>query len=183
MLKHFRKIVGIVFLCVINFSVLATIYQWKDANGNVVFSDRPHSNATTVDLNSLQTYQSPTVDPTKSIENKPVNDAYYQQLIFSSLKDKQTIRNNNAVPLTVDVQINPALRKTDQVSLLLDGKVLQHKKDPNATSISFILLDVPRGEHSLQARIETIDGNKILLASESLTLYFLQTTVNTAATS
>ncbi len=52
------RIAFLLLLFFLSFSGFATIYQWKDENGVMVFSDVRHQDAKEVNLAPIKTYQS-----------------------------------------------------------------------------------------------------------------------------
>ncbi|XID75603.1 DUF4124 domain-containing protein [Alkanindiges sp. WGS2144] len=149
----------------------AAIYKSVDAQGNVVYSDSPSKDAKTVDLPplaivpSLSAEQIAQANATQRTKPAAIN----YQLSFAQPTADQVVRKPE--PVSVSVDIRPALANGDVVTILLDGTVIANS---NAASVSTEALD--RGAHSISARITNATGK--VVSETSTTFHVLQNSVN-----
>lgn len=156
-------------LCV---SAQAAVYKKELPDGTVVYTDQPESGGKEITLPEIQTIQPPPKSvfsetvPTQ--KKKPVEStASYTMLKITSPANEETLREN-AGDITVDVTMNPPLQTQAGHKILveMDGKPIA---DPG-TSLQFVLKNVDRGTHSLQASILDAAGNT-LIQSPNITFY------------
>jgi hypothetical protein len=159
----------LVLLCV---SAQAAVYKKELPDGTVVYTDQPESGGKEITLPEIQTIQPPpksvfseAIPPQK---NKPVESTTsYTMLKITSPADEETLREN-AGNITVNVTMDPPLQTQAGHKILveMDGKPIA---DPG-TSLQYVLDNVDRGTHSLQASILDAAGNT-LFQSPSITFY------------
>ena len=178
---------------------LADIYMRVDADGNAYYSDVPIKEGKTVTLPPLSVTHSsalktaaaseqPTVkiestnkpeantQPQNNPENPPVptisNSDTYKTFLITSPTNGQTFQNQR--DLTITVSIDPDLRESDKIQMLVDGQPLG---DPqSSTSFNFYNLD--RGAHTFQAALYNADHQQIK-KSNSVLVYIHYASVNT----
>ncbi|MBE0369773.1 DUF4124 domain-containing protein [Pseudoalteromonas aurantia] len=145
-------------------SVLADskVYRWKDEQGNWVFSDVPRQGAQEIQLNKSMTM--PAVD-TSILNTQASQKAIEYTASITSPNHEQTLRENTGT-IYVTGQIQPSFSNGLKVQLTLDGKAT----GPMQTSTTFVLHNVPRGEHSLLLRLYNEQG-KVLAQSDPTTFY------------
>jgi hypothetical protein len=163
-------------------SLQATIYRYKSSDGTIVFSDQPHQGASQVVLPPVSQYSS----SVQTNKNKPlissnkvktVNAASQKSVItITSLKNNDTVRNNNTLPLQVTANINPQLQQGEQAQLLVDNKVMAISQDLGRV-VSFILKGVNRGAHSLKVVVVKEKTNEQISSSIAIKVYFQQNSV------
>ena len=151
-------------LCLLPFSVQATIYKTTDDQGNVTYSDSKPVNKTAEKVKlkpiaPLGTSTVTTYKPTVRNENKPSVDVYSDFRIIEPA-DNATVHNGGN--FTVKVALSPRLASGHRIRLTLDGKVKEKPK----RSLNFTLLNVERGSHSLSAEVISSDG-KVIKAANS----------------
>ena len=155
----------------------AEVYRWKDADGNVVYSDTPKPGAEEVTISEptiVPSYRprptTATQTSTSATDGKP-----YDQLQINQPANEETFRNVTNV--NVSVAARPALQQSigHALQLLYDGQVLG---EPGSQT-SYQLADVERGAHTLQAEIIDASG-KSLIRSPITTFFVHKTSVKRA---
>ncbi len=170
------------------FSVIcqAAIYKWKDGNGNVYYSDKPHQDAQKINIgvtpNPESNQESADDGGDDGFSNdqeqtaEAVEKKSYQAINIVSPQNEETIRNVSET-VVVEIAVSPELSNGDQVVIVMDGKIAAGP----SSQTTLILAEVVRGEHKLQARVVDSKGN-IVKASEEVTIYmhkpFIQRNVN-----
>lgn len=151
----------------------AKIYRWKDADGNLHFSDKPQKGATEVHLPKPQTFKPP-VNPddvpsvVEQLKNKTAPAKVYQSLTIMQPKDDQAVRSNNG-NVAVQVKSDPEMRDTDELTVYLDGELKNGAQ--NGQVINLEGLD--RGTHTLQAKIMSQSG-ETLIESNTISFHLLR---------
>ncbi|RJE76045.1 hypothetical protein BGP78_13610 [Pseudoalteromonas sp. MSK9-3] len=138
------------------------VYRWKDDNGNWVFSDVPHKGAQEIHLNKSMTM--PAID-TKILNTQSQQQAIGYSANITSPNNEQTLRENTGT-IYVTGQIEPSFTNGLKVQLTLNGKAT----GPMQTSTTFVLNNVPRGEHTLVLKLYNAQG-KTLAQSDSTTFF------------
>lgn len=143
----------------------SAIYQSRDKEGNVVFSDEPGSGAEKVDLPPLPTYTAPKITPKSSIdketgEGKKVT--LYKSLDIVSPKADETIREN-AGNVTVQARLSPALKRSSRhkIQFYLDGQPIGSA----SASLQATFVNVDRGTHSVDAAVVDSSGKEFIRSS------------------
>lgn len=151
----------------------ADIYMWKDSEGVVHFSDRPHEGATKLkmpDVPSASPEKAKTID--KNDEDAGIVqgqsnyvDTFYTNLDILQPENEATIRNNQGFVL-VAVSLKPALRPGDMLQLIFDGAPLG---DPQTQTV-FQLNNIYRGAHTLEVHV--LDPREAtIFKSKKITIY------------
>ncbi len=163
-------------LCILGISLSAAasekkVYVHTDANGVLVFSDKPQPGAKEVNLNRHQKLIMPAQDTSilqrlQQAEQKAPASQY--QVFIDQPSQEQTIRNNYG-EIYVTGHVKPAFRSGFKVRLLLDGK---QQQKPHANAI-FKLKDIDRGEHTLVLELLDSEG-QLLAVSEPRTIYLFR---------
>jgi hypothetical protein len=163
------------------------IYQWRDANGEMHFSDTYQPGAAIVStlvpeppldraspMNSGQTSSTTpsSILPTPNLEKPPKATVQYTLLDIISPTEKQTVRDNSG-NFDVQVKIEPELQKGDRLQLLVDGKVVATSQDQNNVIPA---KGVDRGQHNIQVQVINSTGN-ILLQSPSHIIYLQKASI------
>lgn len=144
----------------------ASVYKWKDKQGNVHFSDQPHPGAERVKLPPTQTFSPPALPPEKNTsQQNAAGERSYKSISVIQPENNATIRNNQGL-VSVAVSIDPSLMKGDNVVLLFDGKAVG---EPQPTT-AFTLNGVERGTHSIA--VQVIDSKaKVIGQSNDVTIH------------
>ncbi|KFF48605.1 hypothetical protein GY26_13210 [Gammaproteobacteria bacterium MFB021] len=165
-------------------ALAAPVYRHIDAQGNVVYSDRPASGER-VELAPISV-----VDPQEGAEgasgvvpsspsrgaSTPDAAAAYTRFEIASPADGTTLPTGRAGDVQVRLEIQPPLADADRVQLRVDGEVRQ---SPMRTQV-FAVSGLARGEHQLLAEIVDAQG-KVQLATPPVTLYVQRASVNLPA--
>lgn len=163
---------------------LAKIYTWKDASGRTIFGDNPpqHNKAKEVktkELTVVPGFKDPslqqnnnTKQPAEESENTDENAAAgYESFNITYPTSDIAIRSNNG-NVASSFELSPGLKKSDTISVYLDGKKVV--EDSKSLSASFSNLD--RGSHSMFAVIRNSNGD-ILINSNTVTFHILRNTI------
>lgn len=152
----------------------AEVYRWKDADGNVIFSDKPHDGAQIIELGPT------TVVPGEPVAKDKASDAStqveaseptsYRSITVVAPGDDETLRDQQAV--AVDVVIEPPLQTElgHRVQLYMDGAAYGEPSD----SPYFVLPETDRGSHQLAAAV--VDASDIELIRSTASVFHLHKT-------
>ncbi|MEL7536937.1 MAG: DUF4124 domain-containing protein [Pseudomonadota bacterium] len=165
----------------------ANAYRWVDENGVVHYSDRPREGAEQieletndpVELRSLTTddSQAPPADAapgTAAPQAAPTPAATtteYERLEIIRPQQGETLWNIGAVA-TVSLRLTPSLAPNHRLYLVYDG--IRVDGLPN-DSLDIELPEVFRGEHTLRAQVEDVNGN--IIQQSSIRRFFVQQSV------
>ncbi len=156
-------------------SLAQAVYRTTDAQGNVVFTDRPPANATPaerVEIRPTNTAPPPQTRPapesTPNVESEVVP---YTVAITEPA-------NETSFPMgpgnfSVGARVSPALSQADRLQLFLDGAPWG---DPQQTS-TWSLTNVFRGQHDLTVGIIDNAGKTVTL-SEPVRVFVHRPSVN-----
>ncbi|MGM0694487.1 MAG: DUF4124 domain-containing protein [Pseudomonadota bacterium] len=166
-----------------------TIYRTTDAQGNVVFTDNPDRGGEEVDLAPLTVV--PGRGEVRQAESPAVIDGGdgesgedaadgpgqpfmpYDSFGIRSPGQEETLPTGAAGNVQVTLDIEPALREDHRVRLLVDGRVSQSAMHTD----TFMLNDLDRGEHELQAELLDASG-AVRHRTSPVTLYVQRASVN-----
>ncbi|MEO0997514.1 MAG: DUF4124 domain-containing protein, partial [Pseudomonadota bacterium] len=167
--------------------VNAEAYRWVDENGVVHYSDRPVAGAERIDIDTdrgsgNRTQIAPPAAPGSSAgtaaqpaaANAPVPTTrpQYQALDLIRPLQGETLWNTGST-LTVSLRVTPSLAPGDRIRLIYDGQQLSGLP---TDQLDIQLDEVYRGEHTIQAEIENIDGDT-LIQSSVRTFYVRQNSI------
>lgn len=149
----------------------AAIYRWVDADGTVTYSDRPQPGSEQLKLTPLQTFSPPPVpNDTASVPKQTRQFKDYEEFAILAPRNGATFRNNGG-NIDVQLELEPALRSTHRVDIILNGLSL----GDTGRTMSLTLNNVDRGTHRLQAMIMDESGNE-LARTDTVTFYLHRTT-------
>jgi len=155
--------------CVCVVASAATVYKWVDENGITHYSDQPHQSAAKVDVQKQAPIGSvATQAPAASGDSTGASAPVYTVCAITSPTPDQVFLNTFSVVAQLDIE--PFLRAGDQVVLSLDGKPVDGLP---RTAKQFMLNQIDRGTHSVQAVIRDSDG-KTVCSSDSVTFHVRQ---------
>lgn len=157
----------------LSLSAAAAVYMERDAEGNVVFTDRPSSeDAKPIELNPPSTYQAPPI-PRAARQNGTQDDSSedYKAIAIARPANDAPIRENSG-NLEVSIDLIPALKPGHHIVLLLDGAPAAEGR-----STTLRLQNVDRGTHTLQAQVVDDNGN-VIIRSDNVTFHMLRISVN-----
>ena len=173
--------------------VFGQAYRWVDADGVVHYSDRPHPGAETIELEGvgrLGTSRGDSAPPPARPAETPPGGAAVEQRPgdtaaqsapraggYTSLEIVRPLQGetlwNIGSKLAVSLRMSPPLADGDRIRLLLDGRKLT---DLPTGELDITIDEVYRGQHTLQAEIESSRG-ETLTQSPIKTFYVQQTTI------
>lgn len=140
------------------------IYKTYDKQGNVIFTDAPEDKgrAREVEIREPNTFQATKVRPRPSASPEEEAAGSYQVGIVSP--DNEQTFQNPSEPITVKVQVEPALKEGAQVQVTANGIPLT-----GSLATGFVLAQPERGEHRLEAQV--IAGDQVLATSSPVVIY------------
>lgn len=166
MLKLMRYLLLILFI----FSGLATaaeVYKSVDENGNVIFSDKPSQDAEKIDVEGIQTVDSPGVKPFKYTPPKDNSGAWvYKDVKITTPTEGDFIRDNTG-SVNISASVAPALNTAlgHHVEILMDGNKV-------GSGLQASLTNVDRGTHSVTAVVKDREGKELASSAPvSFTMY------------
>jgi hypothetical protein len=150
-------------------------WTWVDENGTRHYSDRPVAGATKIQLGPAQGVTSnrpapPRTAAPQTADEQPAPERY-RVFDVASPEQQETLWNIEG-NLSVRLDIRPALQAGNTVDVFLDGE----RKNVKATSSQFVVPDVYRGMHTLQAVVVDSNGNE-LARSPAVTFMVRQTSI------
>jgi hypothetical protein len=151
---------ALLLLAILATPVLAsqTVWKWVDEQGVTHYSDRSVPGATKVEISSSNRSDAQSTSARSSYSPPPAPaDVQYQDFEISQPSEGQVFINT-AGQVSVSIQLNPSLARGDTLALYLDGRLVEGFPE-NATE--YALADVPRGQHSVVARITDERGREI----------------------
>lgn len=141
------------------------IYKTYDENGNAVFTDSPtdKSKAREVEIRQPNTMPMVKARPSRPAPDDEGAVAGAYQVGIVSPDNEQTFQNPSE-PITVKVQVEPALKEGAQVQVTANGIPLT-----GSLATGFVLAQPERGEHRLEAQV--IAGDQVLATSPPVVIY------------
>ena len=167
-------------LC-LTFSVTASaaLYRYVDENGDVVYTDRPVPGAEPVSPGTITVVPAPPksqveieVDlgrPAESSDRATQTEKAFQVRIVSPRPDEGVRANDGRVPVEVAVEPRPKRDTRLRFRAFLDGQ----PTGPVSDQPRWILSDVPRGTHTLEAVVLDEKGQE-LARSAPVTFHVLR---------
>ncbi len=162
----------------------ADAYRWVDENGVVHYSDRPREGAEVIELQSdpprpRVATPAPALTPvtntaaasTTTAPAAAATTTEYEQLEIVRPLQGETLWNIGSVA-AVALRLTPGLAPNHRIYLVYDGIRLTGLP---TTTLDIELPEVYRGEHTLQAQVEDIDGN--VVEQSSLRRFYVQQSV------
>jgi hypothetical protein len=151
------------------------LWTWKDANGVTQYSDRPVPGAKKVELAGVTA--PPSAAPAPAVVAPPARASakaavQYQTLEIWQPAQDETFYGADAA-VSVRLRSDPDLAPGDRLVLTLDGRRVEGSPD----SYEYLLTNLPRGAHSLEAAIVDERGNTKIL-SKPRVFHVQQPTVN-----
>lgn len=149
-------------------SVKAEVYRWKDADGNVIFSDTPHDGAQIIELGPTTVVPGePVAKPVDAVAEpspSPAQPSSYQSIAVVAPADDETLRDQPAV--AIDVNIDPPLmvEQGHRVLLYVDGAAHGEPTD----SPHFVLPGMVRGSHQLAAAVVDAGGAELIRSTATV---------------
>ncbi len=154
----------------------AEVYRYVDEDGNVIFSDTPREGAEAIELR--ETTIVPAYKPPRQWSNTYSNTQAaavpYETIAIASPPHEETLRNVQSV--TVSVSLLPGLQTTfgHEVQLYVDGAPFGQPGE----ATQFVLEEVERGAHELQAAVFNRSGRELKRSSASVFFLHKHSIVN-----
>lgn len=175
-----KFLITLLSLCVAC-SASAAVYKIVRPDGTVVYSDQPpQDNARPHELPPLQTVPAESLAPTSparpsSAPSEPA-PALYKNLAIVVPEKEGTVRDGSG-QISVQLALEPALmtNEGDYIVVYLDGKVAAQ-----GSGTAFILGNVDRGSHTLEASVLS-QGGETLIRSDAVTFFVHRPSVNMPA--
>ena len=161
----------------ITFSINAELYKGLDAEGNVVYSDRPFTNSEQFTPPSLTIMDAPKIPAKEDISKETEENPFkYTRFSITAPKNNEVIWNNPQ--LMVALKVTPKLNVAEGHTtwLMMDGKPLVKK----SRSLLLQIGRADRGEHKLQAQIRDKKG-KIIKRTKTITVHIKHSVVQKKA--
>ena len=154
----------------------AAVYTWINSEGIRVYGDEPPANSQKAKLPKLQSLKH-VEDPTKkdvttTTNTEDTETAFkgYKHLSVSTPTEDFMLTSGAAGNTSVTLELEPALEKGHEITLLLDGKPVGH-----GAQLQFSLENVTRGGHLLQAKIKY--KGRLLISSEKRRFHVLRPSI------
>ena len=158
-------------------SLADTVYRTTDAQGNVVFTDRPPAQATPADRVEIRPTN--TVRPPENLSRpSPVGTPEQEPEVVSYTVTITEPANETSFPMgpgnfSVRVEVRPELRNVESLQLFLDG---EPRGEPQRAS-TWDLTNVFRGQHDLTVGVIDDTGATVAL-SEPVRVFVHRPSVN-----
>jgi hypothetical protein len=140
----------------------ADIYRWTDAEGNVVFGDRPPEDVEAERIQVRPPMTTPAMPEAQDVLERareergaPPSAAPYEALRITSPGDDEPVRANDG-NFPVHVEIRPELRRGHLLRLIMDGAPVDTQERPR-----FDLVNVDRGTHRIQVQVLDRNGRVV----------------------
>ena len=153
-------------------SVSAGVYRSTDADGNIIYTDKPSPDAEEIRIDKVQTIPAGPDDFEYTTPDNSADEGDYTKLEIVSPENNHVFTGNTG-DVTVSVVIEPELNTEngDRLILTMDGK-----KEADSTSTSFSFTNLDRGTHTVEVHVVNKDG-KSLISSAPVTFTMKRTSV------
>ena len=154
---------------------VAGLYKGVDAEGNVVYSDKPFENSEQFTPPTITIMDAPRVPPPEekpAIEEESPDETKYTSVVILSPKNQQTIWNEPNLIVRVKTKPELDIKAGHTLWLIMDGKPLVKK----SRSLALPIGRADRGEHKLQVQIRN-KKNRILKRSKPITVHIKNSVV------
>lgn len=163
------------------FGAQAQIYSWTDADGNRVFSDKPHPGAETIQLGPTNTVEPPPAPAVRESsrsqsEGNDRQSAPYRRMSITSPGNDEAIRSNEG-DLTVRVAFDPPLSSSHLLRADVSGELSsQGIPGTGQAETSITLSNMDRGTHQISAVVVNARGEE-LQRSSPITVHLQRTSL------
>jgi len=144
--------------------VQAEIYKTINADGEVIYTDKPSPQGKKVKLPGLSTYAPPPEVTAKSIprvrRSPPAGSDIYDEFSIQEPRNRTIIRNNLGI-VDVTVALKPALKDKHRIQYILDKELY----GPAIAKTTIRISNLPRGRHTLSARLVDRKNNVLISTS------------------
>ncbi len=160
------RYLSIFLLLSITTAFASEVYFSRDANGNVVFSDKPSANSEIHEIKEIPTMPALVVPAKQEAPSSSREEAFqYTSLSIVTPVNDQAIPVGHAGNVSVSGVLSPGLRPTDTIYLLDQQSVIGKGRQT-----TFSLSSLSRGEHNLQLVVRDQKG-KDLISSNTVTIH------------
>lgn len=169
------------FFCLLSIFMLSSqateVYMSRDANGNVIFSDKPSSNAQVHEIKELPSVPAYT-PPVESLQPAKKTEPTFSYTSFAiiSPSDDFTLPTGFTGNLEISGLLSPGLRESDTIHLLDNNRSIKQGRQT-----AFFLENLNRGEHVFQMQVRDSKG-KAIMTSNSITVHVKRASVLNRAT-
>jgi hypothetical protein len=163
--RAFKSLTIISF--VLPMTVMAAIYQSTDQSGNVIFSDMPGAGSKVITSPEPQTFKAPALSSNQVPQQEEPLFKYAKFAILSP-ENNGTVRDNSG-NVMINLAIDPPLRETDKVQLIMDGNNLYVPIQASVINLT----NVDRGTHTVQVQIID-DKNQVIATTNAVTFHLHQ---------
>ncbi len=139
------------------------VYKWVDEAGVIHFSDQPVPGAERVTIKPVQTVTLPPLPPSETAGSGNADDEKqvpYTSLAIVQPAEDEAVRANNG-NVSVKLDLDPSLQEGHSIALDLNGHRIATR-----TNTHFVLENVPRGTHTLQATVLDDQGRELIKANQ-----------------
>lgn len=169
-----RILLALYILACVAPAAAGDVYRWKDADGNVIFSDKPHEGAEKIELR--ETTIVPGGRPTTKLSPDGAASGpqalSYETLTIVEPPAEETLRNTQTVNVSVAAMPPLQVGFGHRLQLYVDGAAYGI---PDTRS-NYVLENVARGAHTLEAAVLDAGGAEIARSAPS-TFYLHQPAV------
>lgn len=157
-------------LLLLPFIGTAQVYQTKDEQGNIVYTDvPPKEGAPMVKLPPVNVFQAPDANefPQKTSVGTADEFKYHKLEILSPAHNETIFINTSNIP--IQIRLLPSVNRSagHRLELLWDGAVLAQNQ------LSYQIAEAERGEHVIEARVVDKDGG-VLISAAPVTVHVKQ---------
>ena len=160
--------------------VAAQLYKGVDAEGNVVYSDKPFENAETFTPPTLSVMDAPKVAKPEAAPETPEEEekveTSYSRFTILSPSSGETIWNNPDLAVRMIIEPELATKEGHRIWLLMDGSpVVRHSGSPVIN-----IGQVYRGTHTFEGQVRNQKG-QILKRTSPVQVHIKQTAIKKQA--
>ncbi|MDQ6974355.1 MAG: TIGR02281 family clan AA aspartic protease [Mariprofundaceae bacterium] len=152
-----HKIFLLLLLSVWSVSTQATVYQWRDAHGHTHFSDTPHTDAKTYDVQPLHSIKNPSFNMDKQVLQLPYQNMHGSMVVKARI-------NHVMMSFILDtgatlVVLSPAMAKQAHIDMR-KSKTIMLQTANGSVRVPQVMIDhieVGRWrQQHIQAAIQTV---------------------------
>lgn len=154
------------------------VYRTEDEQGRPMFSDRGAADAQKIKVRETMTFPAGAFKkpdssfPYVGIQSKPSKIQHeYDTLVIRQPQDDAAIRSNSG-NVTVEADLSPSLYPNHRLQLVMDQQVYATNQ-----GAVFKLLNLDRGVHVLRLQIVDVDDDRVIKASEPISISILRPSV------
>jgi len=147
------------------YSNSASVYVWRNEQGNMVFSDTPRAGAEEVHIKTANVVRSNSRVETQLLDINPQNISNTYDVVITIPKNNATIRDNTG-SIFIQSIIKPVFKRGLKIQLLLDGNAYNSPQ----THGRFSLRNIDRGEHKIQMELMD-EKDEVIALSKEVTFY------------